>query len=87
MDIYQQLGKALESEIFFMIWEENDDNVEQNLIKRVNELKMKFTNSGYKTQILEEKEIIQLIDSFTNPAFAYIEDQNYLESPIEINKP
>lgn len=77
-------GKALESEIFFMIWEQNDDNVEQNLIKRVNELKMKFTNSGYKTQILEEKEIIQLVDSYTNPAFAYIENQNYLESPLEI---
>lgn len=78
-------GKALESEIFMMIWEKNDDNVEQNLIKRINELKMKFTNSGYNTQILEEKEIIQLVDSYTNPAFAYSEDQNYLEGTVELN--
>lgn len=84
--ILSTTGKALESEIFFMIWQKNDDNVEQDLIKRINELKMKFTNSGYKTQILDEKEIIQLVDSFTNPAFAYLEDQNYLESPLEVIK-
>lgn len=78
-------GKALESETYFMIWEELNDTAESNLIKRINELKMKFTNSGYKTEILEEKEIIQLIDSYTNPAFAYLEDQNYLEAPLELN--
>lgn len=77
-------GKALESEIFMMIWEKDDDNVEQNLIKRINELKMKFTNSGYNTQILEEKEIIQLVNSYTNPTFAYSEDQNYLEGALEL---
>ncbi len=82
--ILSTTGKALESETFFMIWEELTDIAESNLIKRINELKMKFTNSGYKTAILEEKEIIQLIDSYTNPSFAYIEDQNYLESPLEL---
>lgn len=78
-------GKALESETFFMIWEEMSDVAESNLIRRINELKMKFSNSGYKTAILEEKEIIQLIDSYTNPSFAYIEDQNYLEPHISLN--
>lgn len=77
-------GKALESETFIMIWQKNDDNVEQDLTKRLNELKMKFTNSGYKTHILEEKEIIQLVDSYNNPAFAYLEDQNYLPTKTEL---
>lgn len=78
-------GKALESEIYFIIWENESENVEQNLVKRINEIKMKLTNSGYTSQILEEKEIIQLIDSYTNPVSAYFEDQNYLEKPLEIN--
>lgn len=79
-------GKALESETFIIIWEKDDDNVEQNLIKRINDLKMKFTNSGYTTKILEEKEIIQLVDSYTNPSFAYSEDQNYLEGITELQR-
>ena len=78
-------GKALESEIYIIIWEKETENVEQNLIKRINEIKMKLTNSGYTSQILEEKEIIQLIDSYTNPVSAYFEDQNYFEKPLEIN--
>lgn len=77
-------GKALESEIYLIIWSENDEYVEQDLIKRINEIRMKLTNSGYKTQILDERLIIQLINSYTNPDIAYIEDQNYLESPLQI---
>ena len=77
-------GKALESEIYLIIWAENDEYVEQDLIKRVSEIRMKLTNSGYKTQILDERLIIQLINSYNNPDIAYIEDQNYLESPLQI---
>lgn len=77
-------GKALESEVYMIIYENYNEYAEQELIKRLNDLKMKFTNSGYKTEILEESAIIQLIQSYTNPAIAYIEDQNYLETPIEI---
>ena len=65
-------GKALESEIYLIIWAENDEYVEQDLIKRINEIRMKLTNSGYKTQILDERLIIQLINSYNNPDIAYI---------------
>ena len=77
-------GKALESEIYLIIWADNDEYVEQELIKRVSEIRMKLTNSGYKTQILDERLIIQLINSYNNPDIAYIEDQNYLESPLQV---
>lgn len=76
-------GKALESEIYLMIWDENTEYIEQELIKRLNDLKIKFTNSGYRTEILEERLIIQLVNSFTNPDIAYLENQEYLEMPIE----
>lgn len=77
-------GKALESEIYLIVWGDNTEYIEQDLIKRLNDLKMKFTNSGYKTEILEERLIIQLINSYTNPDIAYIENQNYLETPLTV---
>ena len=53
-------------------------------IKRISEIRMKLTNSGYKTEVLDERLIIQLINSYNNPDIAYIEDQNYLESPLQV---
>ena len=77
-------GKALESEIYLMIWAENDEYVEQELIKRLSDLKMKFSNCGYRTEMLEERLIIQLVNSYTNPDVAYIENQEYLEMPLMV---
>lgn len=77
-------GKALESEIYLIVWGENTEYIEQELMKRLNDLKMKFTNSGYRTEILEERLIIQLVNSYTNPDVAYIENQEYLESPLTV---
>lgn len=77
-------GKALESEIYLIVWGENTEYIEQDLIKRLNDLKMKFANSGYRTEILEERLIIQLVNSYTNPDVAYIENQDYLESPLTV---
>lgn len=77
-------GKALESEIYLIIWGENTEYVEQELLKRLNDLKMNFTNSGYRTEILEERLIIQLVNSYTNPDVAYIENQNYIQTTLEV---
>ena len=68
-----------------MIWEENNDYAEDNLLKRLNEVKMKFANVGYKTEILSEKLIIQLVNSFNNSEDIYLEDANYLEGPLVVN--
>ncbi len=78
-------GKALESEIYLIIWGENTEYIEQELMKRLNDLKMKFTNSGYRTEILEERLIIQLVNSYTNPDVAYIENQDYMQMPLIVN--
>ena len=83
--ILSTTGKALETEIYIIIWENDSDTVEQDLIKRLNEMKMKLTNSGYKTEILDEKLLIQLVNSFTNPDNAYIENQRYLDEHISVN--
>lgn len=78
-------GKALESEIYLIIWGENTEYIEQELMKRLSDLKMKFSNSGYRTEILEERLIIQLINSYTNPDVAYIENQEYRQMPFIVN--
>ena len=46
---------------------------------------MKFTNSGYRTEILEERLIIQLVNSYTNPDVASMEDQEYMQGPLTVN--
>ena len=78
-------GKALESEIYLIIWVRKSEYIEQELMKRLNDLKMKFTNSGYRTEILEERLIIQLINSYTNPDVAYMENQEYMQSPLIVD--
>lgn len=77
-------GRAVESEIYFIIWEENSDYAEENLMKRLNDTKLKFANVGYKTEILSEKLIIQLVNSFNNTDDIYLEDSNYLEGPLQV---
>lgn len=77
-------GQSLEGEVFIIIWERDSDYVEDTLNKRINELNLKLTNAGYQTQVLEEKEIIQLCNSYTNPSTAYSEGTDYLESPMKL---
>lgn len=71
-------GKALESEIYIIIWEENDDSVENEILKRLEDLKMKLSNSGYRTEILQKDKIIQLIQAYLLPDIAYSEDKDYI---------
>jgi len=78
-------GRAVESEIYCIIWEENNDYAEENLMKRLNDIKLKFSNVGYKTEILSEKLIIQLVNSFNNSDDIYLEDSVYLEGPLVVN--
>jgi len=77
-------GEALEGETFIVLWEKNVDYAEEELLKRANDMETRFRNCNYKTKILEEKEIIQLVNSYTNPTTAYDENQEYLELPMQI---
>lgn len=77
-------GQSLEGEVFIIIWEKDSDYVEDSLIKRINELNLKLTNAGYQTQVLEEKEIIQLCNSYTNPSTAYSEGTDYYDNVMKL---
>lgn len=78
-------GKALESEIYIILKEKNTEYAENDLSKRANEISLKLNNSSYRSEILDEKQIIQLCNSYNNPDNAYMEDQNYIESSMYLN--
>lgn len=78
-------GKAQESEIYLIIWEDKlDDHSAVTIDKRLNDLKMNLSNATYKTEILNDKQLIQLINGFTNPLSAYIEDQDYMDNLVQV---
>ena len=71
-------GRALENEIFLIMWEQNDEYVEEELLKRLETMKQRLSNSGYRTEILEKDKIIQLIQAYLLPDVAYTEDKYYI---------
>lgn len=78
-------GKAQESEIYLIIWETKlDDHSAVEIDKRLNEMKRNLSNATYKTEILNDKQIIQVINGFTNPVTAYLEDQNYMDNIVQV---
>lgn len=78
-------GYSLECEIYIIIDEKESEYVEEEIIKRANDIIMKLNNVNYKSELLTEKEIIQLCNSYSNPENAYIEDQNYLNMGMFLN--
>ena len=78
-------GKAQESEIYLIIWETKlDDHSAVEIDKRLNEMKRNLSNATYKTEILNDKQIIQVINGFTNPITAYLEDQDYMDNVVQV---
>jgi len=47
-------------------------------------MKRNLSNATYKTEILNDKQIIQVINGFTNPVTAYLEDQNYMDNIVQV---
>lgn len=76
--ILSTTGRALESEIYLIMWEQVDEYVEDELLKRLEEMKQRLSNSGYRTEILEKDKIIQLVQSYLLPDVAYTEDKYYI---------
>ena len=72
--ILSTTGRALESEIYIILWEQNDEFVERTLLKRLEDMKMSLSNCGYKTEILQKDKIIQLVQSYLLPDIVYFEE-------------
>lgn len=68
------VGDAIEKQTYVILWKEMSDYAEKDLLKRANEWIKRFQNVSSNARILNEHEIVQLINGFTNPNVAYDED-------------
>ncbi len=68
------VGDAIEKQTYIILWKEMSDYAEKDLLKRANEWIKRFQNVSSNARILNEHEIVQLINGFTNPNVAYDED-------------
>ena len=76
----------IENEFYIMIYDSNKDNIEIELNKRANNWVGRLKNCGFKSEILEERDIILLIKSFTIPEFARTEGTDYTDNIVKIKR-
>ena len=71
------VGDAVERQNLFIIAEELTDTAEKDILKRAREIMQKFDNCGMKLEILNDQNLIQICNSFTNINIATKEDSDY----------
>lgn len=76
----------IENEFYIMIYDNYKDNIEIELNKRANNWIKRLKNCELKSEILEERDIILLIKSFTIPEFARTEDTSYRDNIVRIKR-
>lgn len=74
----------IENEFYIMLFDSNKDNIEIELSKRANNWVNRLKNCDLRSSILEEKQIILLVKSFTIPEFARIEGTDYSDNIVQI---
>lgn len=69
-------GEVVERQMYFMLWEDYEEGIERDLLKRSMEFISKISTTKIKADILNENKIIRLCNLVNNPAFATTEDIN-----------
>lgn len=75
----------IENEFYIMIYDRNKENIEIELNKRGNTWINRLKNCEFKSYILDEREIILLIKSFTIPEFR-TEGTDYTDNIVKIKR-
>lgn len=76
----------IENEFYIMLFDNVKDNIEHELNKRLNSWINRLNNCELKSEVLEERDIILLIKSFTIPEFARTEGTDYSDNIVQIKK-
>lgn len=76
----------IEKEFYIMIYDSNKENIEKELNKRANAWVNSLKNCEFKSEVLEETDIILLVKSFTIPEFARTEGTDYGDNIVQIKK-
>lgn len=76
----------IENEFYIMLYDSCRDNIEHELNKRVNSWINRLSNCELKCEVLDERDIILLIKSFTIPEFARTEGTDYTDNIVKIKR-
>ena len=76
----------IENEFYVLIWMKNLENSEIEINKRANNWITRFRNCEFESEILQEKDIILLVKSFTIPEFARKEGTDYRDNIVQIKR-
>jgi len=76
----------IENEFYIMLYDNYRDNIEHELNKRVNSWINRLNNCELKCEVLEERDIILLMKSFTIPEFARTEGTDYTDNIVKIKR-
>ena len=69
-------GEEDERQIYIMLYEEYEEGIERELLKRTMEFASKFESSGIKCDVLNKNKIVRLCNLVNNPAYTNIEDSS-----------
>lgn len=70
-------GEVVERQIYIMLWEDYEDGIERDLIKRTMDMVGKFEASGIRAAVMNESKIVRLCNLINNPAYANVESTSY----------
>ena len=76
----------IENEFYIMIFDRNKENIENVLNKRINNWINRLKNCDLQSEVLDERQIILLIKSFTIPEFARTEGTDYRDNIVQIKR-
>lgn len=76
----------IENEFYICIFEKFSEGIENRIQKRANNWVSRFRTCEFKSEVLDEKDIILLVKSFTIPEFARKEGTDYRDNIVRIKR-
>lgn len=70
-------GEVVERQFYVMLWEDYEEGIERDILKRAMEFASKLESSNIKCSILSENKIVRLCNLINNPAYTNIEDTSF----------
>lgn len=70
-------GEVVERQFYIMLWEDYEEGIERDLLKRAMEFVSKLESSSIKCNILTENKIVRLCNLINNPAYTNIEGASF----------
>lgn len=70
-------GEVVERQFYIMLWEDYEEGIERDILKRAMEFASKLESSSIKCNILTENKIVRLCNLINNPAYTNIEDTSF----------